>query len=265
MKTILCTALLATTILTGHDRERLSKTPKTTPKTAIMTAAAGASAGIASIAGLGWLCNYLAITDIPIFFGIGGSTNIGPVKVNAAAGARVTSSAEYIVAGCGLAVGCLAAWLTYRYTPEGKFGRAHGKLTKALFDETLNNLIAQEQKLISNIADAYIHSHYPRVAAHNDFLTHLAALEEAELLFRQASLETDNHFELIRMARECRVVIETYITTIKRCIQIIRTSPDWQKELKGYNTMLARQAQERAALAAQQIASNGNHHYLCMH
>jgi hypothetical protein len=64
--------------------------------------------------------------------------------------------------------------------------------------------------------------------------------------------------ELIEMAQECISIIQMYVPEIERCINIIRNEPDWIEQLKGHDTMLARQAQERTALATQQLALNSS-------
>ncbi len=253
-------AFLATTMHT-KDNDILTFKPATSTKTGALTAGAGITAGGATLYGLSWL-----LSDVSEF----GAT----VKVAGQAflpfrwfsmlfrfKKEVTLSTDNpniisgLITAAAISAGALAAWLVYRYQPEGRYGRAHDKLKSVINNAQLQDLIEAEQTLIENIDNGYIHHAYPRVSACNDFLRYHKSLEDAIGLF-YAAIDGTEDPTLVKMARSCIDHAKQHMAHIKSCITIIRNEPDWVEQLKGYDAMLARQAQERAAIAQSQIAWN---------
>lgn len=266
-KNILCAIIIASGAMqiAAHNEADLFPKPSKTPKTCLLTAGAGLLAGAATTFSLDQLCSFFEVTKVPFLSKIGTVFTVGPVQMFVGIRKEFSTPAPYVITACGLALGSLAAWLTYRYQPEGKFGRGHDVLTEALTDVILNDLIEAEQELLANIDDSYIHYAYPRVAAYNEFIRYHKQLTHAVKLFEEAIAHADNA-EFTTLATACLDKIDQYIDDIKDCINIIRNSPDWIEQLKGHDTMLTREAHERAALAAQQIAFNtafSNNH--CRH
>ncbi|MEX0849575.1 MAG: hypothetical protein WD055_05070 [Candidatus Dependentiae bacterium] len=214
--------------------EVLQLKPNISAKTALLTAGSGIGAGSATLYALSWLL---------------GISYRHTLNVNHP---EIVSS---LITAASIATGSLAAWFAYRNLPEGKYGTAHKALSQAINDEVLNELIDLQQNLIENIKNEYIEFTYPRVTAYNDFINYRKALHNATTLFREAIINSDDNL-LVNMAHECIETTNAYLKEIDTCINIIRSEPDWIEQLKGHDTMLARQAQERAALAQQQVAFN---------
>ena len=248
--------LITTLSMAAKPATQMYEKPATSLKTALFTVGAGAATGTATVFGLSWLCNYFRITDIPLFLGVGTQANLGPVHLNIGAGTACNAAPKYVIGLCGFTLGSLAAWLVYRSQPEGKFGRAQSVLVSAQLNETLNELLQAEHDLFYRIDEKYIYNTYPRVAAYNDFVNFHKKLTDARKLLKEAMHATEDT-DFIYAAKECISVFDLYIDRIVDCIAIIRSQPDWTEQLKGYDTFLARQAQERAALAAQHMALNG--------
>jgi tetratricopeptide (TPR) repeat protein len=259
IKQLFCTLLFVASATHPSPETDLFIKPGISAETTFLSGGAGIAAAAAATFGLGWLCNYLDITEIPLFFGIGSSAHLGPIRLDAAAGAAISATPKYIIGACGATLGCLAAWLTYRYQPEGKFSRAHSTLKEALLDEVLNELIAHEETLLNALDNTYIQSAYPRVEAYNNFIAYLKNLEHAVKLFKEVLHDTSDD-EYITRTHSCLRAVETYIEHIKYCIRIIRTAPNWQEELNGYNIMLSRLAQQQTAIATQNLALNTAFH-----
>lgn len=256
-KTILCAVIIAaaTSPLVAQTESSLFAKPSTSTKTSLLTAGTGILAGGATYCILSKIFNCLDIEHVNIRATMGGLFNLGQFNILAGVRHTFTTPANYVIGAATLSLGALAAWLTYRYQPEGKFGRAHSTLMEALNDEILNDLIQAEQNLIENINNSYIYYTYPRVAAYNEFINYHQNLIDATNLLKEAITASEDA-ELIELAQHCITAINQYVDTIKGCINIIRNSDNWIEELKGHDAMLARQAQERAAIASQQIAWN---------
>ena len=258
-KNLLCAVIIASgaSLTTAKTDTSLFAKPSTSPKTLLLTAGAGTLTGAATFYGLGALFELLEIKHGSLF-------RFGPVQFFAGIQRAFKTPANYVIGTAALSLGALAAWLTYRCQPEGKFGRAHSTLMETLNNEILNELIAAEQELLKNIEESYIYYAYPRVAAYNEFINYHKKLTDAVKLMQEATAATEDA-EFAELAQLCVGRMQQYIESIKECISIIRSSPDWIEQLKGNDTMLAREAQERAAIATQQIAFNGlmgqNHYH----
>lgn len=261
---LLCTILTAATVQTKilHNKIMPAK-PKTSLKTSLLTAGAGAVTATGVMYGLDALFTAFGVERVPFAYSLGTGFNIGPVQIRTMLRNTFSTPANYVIAGSGITLGCLAAWLMYRCQPEGKFNRSYDVINKAVCDEILNQLLQTSRSLIAEIDETYIHASYPRVAAYNAFIEyHQNLLEARKMLEEAARAANDSEFQAA--ATDCLLIIDTYIENIKNCIAIIRNQSDWIEQLKGYDAMLARQAQERAAIATQQIAWNGlmpQHHY----
>ncbi len=255
----LCASLAAT--MHAKDNNILTLKPKTSAKTGILTAGAGFTAGGATLYGLSWL-----LSDVNEF---GATVRVAGeaflpfrwfgmlfrFKKDVTLSTDNPTIISGLITAAALSTGAFAAWLMYRYQPEGRYGRAHDKLKNVINNAQLQDLIEAEQALIENIDNGYIHHSYPRVSACNDFLRYHKSLEDAIGLF-YAAIDGTEDPTLVKMARSCIDHAKQHMMHIKSCITIIRNEPDWVDQLKGYDAMLARQAQERAALATQQIAWN---------
>ncbi len=256
---VLC-ASLATT-MHAKDNDILTFKPATSTKTGALTAGAGLTAGGAILYGLScWLSETKGVSAtvrvasqafLPFrWFGM-----LFRFKKDVTLSTDNPNIISGLITAAAITTGAFAAWLMYRYQPEGRYGRAHSKLKNVLCNTALQDLIEAEQTLIENIDNGYIHHTYPRVSACNDFLRYHKSLEDAIGLFHAAIDGTEDP-ALVKMARSCIDHAKQHMAHIKSCITIIRNEPDWVEQLKGYDAMLARQAQERAAIAQQQIAWN---------
>lgn len=255
----LCISPIAPTCAKKSDA--LPPKPTLSPKTGILTAGAGITAGAATLYGLSWLVgtvedrNSILNITTSVFLPIRWLSSIFGVSYQCALNVHHPKVAATLITAASLGAATLAAWLTYRYQPEGKYGRAHDTLKSAINNDTLSELISAEQTLVEHIETKYIHCAYPRVTAYNDFIRYHKALKDAIRLWHEAIDATDDQ-QLIQMARTCIEQSKTFLQNFERCISIIRNQPDWIEQLKGHDAMLARQAQERTAIATQQIAMN---------
>lgn len=256
-KNILCALMIAAAVshAKAENQSSLFAKPNTSQKTALLTAGAGTLTGLVTYYIASGLFDLCKTDHINITAGISALFKTGPLNILAGARKTFTTPANYIIGTATLSLGAIAAWLMYRCQPEGKFERAHSTLMDVLNNETLNALIEAEQELIKNIEESYIYHTYPRVAAYNEFINYHKKLTDALILLKEATATTEDA-EFAALAQACINGIEKYIESIKTCINIIRNSDNWIEQLKGHDTMLARQAQERAAIASQQIAWN---------
>lgn len=254
-KNILCAIIIAATVSQARGEAELFAKPSTSPKTAILTAGAGTLTGLATYYGVSALFELCEADHINITAELHTLLTFEWANILNGVCKTFKTPANYVIGAATLSLGALAAWLTYRYQPEGKFGRAHSTLMNALNNETLNALIEAEQELIRNIDDSYMYHTYPRVAAYNEFLNYHKNMIDAVTLLKEAIVSAEDA-ELTQLAQKCIDKLEHYINDIKECISIIRNSDNWVEQLKGHDAMLARQAQERAAIASQQIAWN---------
>lgn len=256
--TLLCASFLA---VHAQDTNILNMQPKTSLKTGLLTTGAGLTMGSATLYGLSWLLsdvNEVGATltvASNVFLPFQWFNLLFRVKKDIELSTKNSAVICGLITTAAISAGALAAWLMYRYQPEGRYGRAHGKLKNVIKNDVLQQLIEDEQTLIENIDNGYLHHAYPRVSACNDFLSYHKSLQDAIGLF-SAAIRGSDDTELIDMAQICIETTKAYMEQIKGCITIIRNAPDWVEQLKGYDAMLARQAQERAALAQQQIAWN---------
>ena len=227
--------------------------PKTSAKTAILTTSATIGAGALSY----YLLSLLFQRN-----------NIG-LKVNM----RVTDNFDFnfmhifdlsdykVRAILSAALGTFAGWFTYSYQPEGLFIAARNNLSAAIFNQKINALIEAGQNILPKIDATYVASAHSRIEAYNDFSDHYVALQKASEWLK-STINSSNDTELTNIAQNYLVIIDDYMAHIADCISIIKSDPNWFKQLKCYEMTKSREAQEQLVIATRMAGMESHHVYV---
>jgi hypothetical protein len=254
-KQILLTCLVsfAAQAAQSGQSEFIFHSPKTSAQTAVVTTSATVGAGVLSY--------YL----LSLFFQ---QNNIGfkataPLtdNIDASFSSAFNLSANGLTAVAAAALGAFAGWFTYGYQPEGLFVAARNNLSAAICDQKVNQLIEAGENILPSIDTTYIASAHSRIDAYNDFSTHYIALQHASAWLKSA-INSSYDVELVTAAQDYLVIIQDYMAHIANCISIIKSDPNWFKQLKCYEMTKSREAQEQLVVATRMASMDSHHVYV---
>lgn len=233
---------------TDNQRRFIFHSPAITPLTTILTASTTIGAGLLSYFILSFLTQSQVelSTTVPITKTFNGRVAL-PIDLN-----------EQIFVATAAAVGTFAGWLTFNYRPEGLFIAARNNLFDSINNRVMNELLAIEENILQNIDTKYIESVHSRIDAYNDFSSHYIALRKASEWLRSA-IASSYDVALIDAAQNYLVIIDDYMARIANYITIIKSDPNWFKQLKCYELTKSREAQEEL-VAATRMANMESHH-----
>jgi hypothetical protein len=254
-KQILLTCLVSFSAQATQENQNgfIFYSPKTSNQTAILTTSA--------TIGTGALSYYL----LSLFFQ---QNNVElKAKASLSNGLFASLSSVFEVSNglttvAAAALGALAGWFTYSYQPEGLFVAARNNLSAAICDQKVNDLITSGENILPSIDTTYIASAHSRIDAYNDFSAHYIALQKASEWLKSA-ISSSYDVELVGRAQDYVAMIQEYMTHIANCISIIKSDPNWFKQLKCYEMTKARQAQEQLVIATRM--ANMDNHPICVH
>lgn len=226
--------------------------PKTSNQTAVLTTSATIGTGVLSyyLLSLFFQQNNLGVkVKVPV---------TDTFHLNAASSVNLSNGLTAVGAA---ALGAFAGWFTYSYQPEGLFVAARNNLSAAICDQKVNDLIEAGENILPTIDNAYIASAHSRIDAYNDFSAHYIALQNASTWLKSA-INSSHDVELVNAAQDYVVIIEDYMIHIANCINIIKSDPNWFKQLKCYEMTKSREAQEQLVIATRMASMDSHHVYV---
>lgn len=249
-----CLLPLALHATTESQGKFVFHSPKIGPATAVLTTSAGIGAGLLSYYLLSLLTqsHVKLSTAVPFTDSVHGKFSL-PANLS-----------EHLTPLIAAAAGIFGGWLAFSYRPEGLFIAARNNLSTVINDHLINELITTGENVLQNIDTKYIESAHSRIDAYNDFSAHYIALKNAAEWLR-SSIASSNDVALVDAAQSYLVIIQEYMAQIADCISIIKSDPNWFKQLKCYEMTKSREAQEQLVIATRMASMDSHSHHVYVH